>query len=175
MGRRTLYVSYDGVLEPLGESQVLGYIERLSNDFWITLLTFEKPADLADAGRVQAMRTRLTERRIAWRPLQYHKSPPVLSTAFDILAGIRVGRRAGRGCGLVHARGYVASLIAMTVARTVWAAFIFGSGRPSFSTCAASGRTRRSTAGTGAPARVCIASRSGSSGDSLSPLMRSCR
>ena len=43
---RICYISYDGVLEPLGESQVLGYVERLAAQFDISLITFEKAIDL---------------------------------------------------------------------------------------------------------------------------------
>ena len=37
-----LYISYDGILEPLGQSQVLSYLERLSKDRDIYLISFEK-------------------------------------------------------------------------------------------------------------------------------------
>lgn len=40
-----LYMSYDGMLEPLGQSQVLAYLERLSADRTIHLISFEKPQD----------------------------------------------------------------------------------------------------------------------------------
>src|SRR4051812_1556853 len=86
-GRRVLYISYDGVLEPLGESQVVAYIERLSSAFDISLLSFEKPADLADGARVAAMRERLRRQGVTWLPKRYHKRPPVLSTAYDIAVG----------------------------------------------------------------------------------------
>src|SRR5262245_53311044 len=100
-----LYISYDGVLEPLGESQVLGYLERLSG-YALWVLSFEKPQDLADAGRVAVMRRRLDERGIRWIPLRYTKRPPVASTAWDIARGVWRGRTAVRGgAALVHARG----------------------------------------------------------------------
>jgi glycosyltransferase involved in cell wall biosynthesis len=127
-GNHVLYISYDGMLEPLGESQVLGYVERLATTRPITLLSFEKSADLADHERVRSMRARLEGRGIDWIALRYHKAPAVASTAWDIVNGIRHGRRAardGRGVALVHARGYVASVIAMTVARLSGAAFVF--------------------------------------------------
>jgi glycosyltransferase involved in cell wall biosynthesis len=143
-GRRVLYISYDGVLEPLGESQVVAYLERLSDTADITLLSFEKPADLADAGRVRSMRERLERARIAWVPRQYHKRPPVLSTAFDIAAGYWTARSWARRTrhpapstphptpntqhptpGIVHARGYVPALIALFVKRAYGARFLF--------------------------------------------------
>jgi hypothetical protein len=40
-----LYVSYDGMLEPLGQSQVLGYLKRLAVGRAIHLVSFEKPSD----------------------------------------------------------------------------------------------------------------------------------
>jgi hypothetical protein len=52
MKAEVLYITYDGVLEPLGESQVVSYLERLASDVSLTLLSFEKPVDLADQSRV---------------------------------------------------------------------------------------------------------------------------
>src|SRR5687767_3015671 len=76
---RILYVSYDGALEPLGESQVVSYLERLSTDYAITLVSFEKSGDLVDGGRVDVLRRRLAATGIRWYPLRYHRWPPVLS------------------------------------------------------------------------------------------------
>ena len=134
-----LYVTYDGVLEPLGESQVVAYLEGLTPLADITLLSYEKPADLEDDGRVAAMRGRLERAGIAWIARRYHKWPPVLSTAFDILAGCRTARRwatgtRGRAEGtgqrarrpaIVHARGYVPALIALHMKRARGARFLF--------------------------------------------------
>jgi glycosyltransferase involved in cell wall biosynthesis len=123
-----LYISYDGMLEPLGESQVLAYLERLAATRSIALVSFEKPDDIADAPRMDAMRARLSSRGIRWMPLRYHKSPAVASTLWDIINGVRHGRRAFAGsqrAAIVHARGYVASLIALTLARLFGAAFVF--------------------------------------------------
>ena len=113
----TLYVSYDGLLEALGESQVVGYIERLSSSYDITVISFEKPADLADGTRAADMRARLTARGIHWVALRYTKWPPALSTAFDICRGIASAlawsfRTGGK---IVHARGYVPALIALAL------------------------------------------------------------
>ena len=40
-----LYISYDGMLEPLGQSQVIAYLERLTDLARIHIVSFEKPAD----------------------------------------------------------------------------------------------------------------------------------
>src|SRR3954453_19797515 len=38
-----LYISYDGMLEPLGQSQVVAYLEMLAPGRRIHLISFEKP------------------------------------------------------------------------------------------------------------------------------------
>jgi hypothetical protein len=40
-----LYISYDGMLEPLGQSQVLSYLRHLAVDREIHLISFEKADD----------------------------------------------------------------------------------------------------------------------------------
>jgi len=117
-----LYVTYDGALEALGESQVVAYLERLADRWDITLLSFEKAADLARHGDVTRMRERLAKSGIRWIALRYHKRPPLVSTAYDVLRGF------AHGCvwalsgprGFVHARSYVPALIAL------WLRTLFG-------------------------------------------------
>ncbi len=85
-----LYISYDGMLEPLGQSQVIAYLERLTDTAHFHILSFEKPADLADTQRRTALTERLTAAGIAWHPLTYHKTPTVPATLFDIAQGLVV-------------------------------------------------------------------------------------
>ena len=127
---RVLYVSYDGALEPLGQSQVVAYLERLSGAAQLTLLSFEKPADLADGGRVEAMRRRLDAAGIPWIVRRYRKRPPVVSTAIDVLAGCYAARQWARATrpgepAIVHSRGYVPALIALFLKRRTGARFLF--------------------------------------------------
>lgn len=107
---RVFYVSYDGIGEPLGRSQVLAYLSRLALSYDITLFSFEKPdADMTALG------IELREQRIAWRPLRYHKRPPVLSTLLDVIVGWRALVRAAAEARpeIVHVRSYVPALIAL--------------------------------------------------------------
>lgn len=127
MNPAVLYISYDGVLEPLGESQVVSYLERLAPDFDITLISFEKPADASDTARMGAMSARLAAKGVSWAPLRYHKRPPVLSTAFDAITAIARARRIARARNIriVHARGYVPALIALGCRSASGAKFLF--------------------------------------------------
>lgn len=122
-----LYISYDGVLEPLGESQVVTYLERLALTHAITLLSFEKPADLRERARMDGMRRRLTACGVGWIPQRYHKRPPVLSTLWDVCAGVRTARAACRrdAVSLIHARSYVPALMALGARGASGARFLF--------------------------------------------------
>jgi glycosyltransferase involved in cell wall biosynthesis len=122
-----LYISYDGMLEPLGQSQVLSYLERLSDAYLIHLISFEKAADFADAAKREAVRIRIAAAGIAWKPLRYHKAPSGPATAWDLLVGtlaalsIVIRHR----IALVHARSYVPALMALSVKRLTGAKFLF--------------------------------------------------
>ena len=124
---RVLYISYDGMLEPLGESQVAACLERLAGRHAITLVSYEKRADLADRGRLAAMRARLERGGIEWAPLRYHKRPTVPATAYDAARGLVRGMRTirRRGIDLVHARSYVPAMMALALKRLTGARFIF--------------------------------------------------
>ena len=82
-----LYISYDGMLEPLGQSQVLGYLERLAVGRAIHLVSFEKPADWADIAKRDQVVARIRAAGIHWHPRRYHKRPSALATAYDIVVG----------------------------------------------------------------------------------------
>jgi glycosyltransferase involved in cell wall biosynthesis len=122
-----LYISYDGLLEPLGESQVVSYLERLAADFDISVLSFEKPEDLDQRDRVAAMEQRLVEHGITWIMMRYHRHPPVLSTAWDVLRGVFRARRECRtkAVQVIHARSYVPSLMALGARGASRARFLF--------------------------------------------------
>ena len=122
-----LYITYDGVLEPLGQSQVVGYLERLAADWPIHLVSFEKRKDREDAARMDVMQERLSRAGISWTPLNYHKSPTAPATAYDIVVGTLVAMRIAlrHKVGIVHARSYVSAMIALAVKRFTGAKFLF--------------------------------------------------
>ena len=114
-----LYISYDGVLEPLGQSQVLAYLKRLAKYYDIHLVSFEKADDLNDKVAMQRMRALMELSGISWRPLRYHKSPSAFATAYDLAVGIIVVLWTVRQSRvkILHARSYVPALIALVVAK----------------------------------------------------------
>lgn len=122
-----LYISYDGMLEPLGQSQVLAYLEGLAKDFSIHLISFEKPSDWQDLGKRATLVDRIAGAGIDWHPMRYHKSPSVPATLFDVAAGIKRARSLCRrhDIRIIHARSYVAALIGLAVKRMTGVKLLF--------------------------------------------------
>ena len=128
MNRPTvLYISYDGLLEPLGRSQVLAYAKKLSTDFRMILLTFEKSQDLKDSNKVSRTRDEVTNWGVVWVPLTYHRWPRPLATGFDIAHGMAKALLLAvqHGADIVHSRSYVAALIGLGVKFVTRIPFIF--------------------------------------------------
>jgi glycosyltransferase involved in cell wall biosynthesis len=122
-----LYITYDGLLEPLGQSQVLAYMEKLAPEWPVHILSFEKSEHRDDEARMAAMRARLRAAGIGWTPLAYHKSPSLPATAYDMLIGMSVALWIvlRLKVKIVHARSYVPAVIALAVQRAAGVKFLF--------------------------------------------------
>ncbi len=112
--KKILFISYDGMTDPLGQSQVIPYMQGLSHlGFEIYLLSCEKrSAILSSQLLVEQM---LLGYNIHWIRLKYTKNPPVISTLLDIL---RLKRKAKRihlkyHIDLVHTRPGVPALVGL--------------------------------------------------------------
>lgn len=114
---RILYLSYDGLLEPLGSSQVVPVVRGLAGaGLALEVLSFEKPGDLAMSESVARTREVLDDAGVAWHPLPYHARPSLPATGYDIWQGTRQIRRflrRGEGKVVLHARSYVAALMGL--------------------------------------------------------------
>ncbi len=115
---KVLYISYDGVFDPVGQSQVIPYLRGLAKKgAEIYLISFEKS---------DKIHNKLDE-NIPWTPLVYHKYPTFPATLFDILNGFLRGRALIKKSGkrIVHGRGYIAGLIAYLIKKLYNVKFIF--------------------------------------------------
>lgn len=122
-----VYLSYDGMTEPLGQSQVIAYLEGLAKDYRIHLVSFEKQRERNDPKKMSYVRDRLAAAGIAWTPLPYHKAPSAPATAFDISVGALVGLWTAlrSGAAIVHARSYPPALMALPIKYLAGARFVF--------------------------------------------------
>lgn len=128
--RRVLFISYNGMLEPLGQTQVLPYLRELAKrGVKFSLLSFEKDKAFTREGQQTCleMKQQLREQGIEWHWLRYHQRPSLPATVFDVIAGVRfAGPLVRRNkIELVHARGYIPATIAMALKRKFGVKMIF--------------------------------------------------
>ncbi len=80
--KHVLFISYDGMTDPLGQSQVIPYLKGLTaSGYRFSIISCDKPE--------QFQRNRhFVEKAIAgfpikWISIPYHKNPPLLSSVYD--------------------------------------------------------------------------------------------
>jgi glycosyltransferase involved in cell wall biosynthesis len=80
--KKVLFISYDGMTDPLGQSQVIPYLAGLTKQgYEFVILSCDKPDKyIANKEYVQKL---IEPYPIQWVSIPYHKSPPVLSSAYD--------------------------------------------------------------------------------------------
>lgn len=124
--KRVLYISYDGMTDPLGQSQVIPYLQALSQKgFSFSILSFEKRE--VNKQRRIAIQALLDQAGIAWYPLTYSKRPPVLSTIYDLWRMKRKARQIVKreGAQLIHARSYLPAMVARWLKQELGIPFLF--------------------------------------------------
>ncbi|WP_333820014.1 glycosyltransferase [Ohtaekwangia sp.] len=125
-GRSILYLSYDGLTDPLGQSQILPYLAGLSKEgYTITIISFEKPEKyISSKAKISAC---CEQYNLDWQPLLYHKSPPVLSTLYDVYLLRKKASQLHKQkhFSIVHCRSYITALVGMWLKKKYSIKFIF--------------------------------------------------
>ncbi len=123
---KVLYITYDGLTDPLGRSQILPYLTGLADlGHRITLLSCEKPDRLARDG--DQLKRLCTQAGISWIPLRYHKHPPIFSSAIDAAAIQRAAQKLQRNIqfDVVHCRSYIAGRAGLVLKERFGTRFLF--------------------------------------------------
>ena len=119
-GREVLFISYNGMLDPLGQTQVLPYLRELAKrGVRFTLLSFERAGAFEPAGvaKCEALRSELQTQGIDWHWLRYHQRPSLPATIYDVIAGsLKAGSLVhSKKIEMVHARGHIPATIALAL------------------------------------------------------------
>jgi len=112
MKNKVLYLSYTGMMEALGASQVLNYLYGLADDFKFYLISLEKEIDFYDIEKKQKLKELLTQNGIQWYPILYRngaKGYPINFYNVHHLAKILIKREKIK---LLHCRSYMPAIIA---------------------------------------------------------------
>ena len=116
--KNILFISYDGMTDPLGQSQVIPYLSGLTKfGYSFTILSCDK-ADKYAANReyVEAL---LAPYPIKWVSLKYHKKPPVLSAVYDFFALKKAAKKLHQALhfDMMHTRPGPPTLVALYLKR----------------------------------------------------------
>lgn len=108
---KVLYITYDGLTDPLGQSQIIPYLKGLSNEYDITILSCEKSDKFQSNGTF--IKKLLDDNSLSWEFVLYTKKPPVLSTLKDLWKMSKAAQKLHRThhFKIVHCRTVISWLI----------------------------------------------------------------
>lgn len=112
--------------DPLGQSQVIPYLQGLSaSGHRVWLLSFEKP-ERYESGKME-ISALLKNAEITWLPQTYTSKPPVLSTLKDIRMMRKVAFETiiKEKIDVLHCRSYISALIGQSAKKKFGTRFIF--------------------------------------------------
>jgi glycosyltransferase involved in cell wall biosynthesis len=123
---KVLYISYDGMTDPLGQSQVIPYLQGLVKEgYEFILLSFEKKERLIK--NREHIEKILSGSGIAWVPLLFSKRPPFLSKLYDAWKMKRKVMELHRQhfFSFTHCRSYVAAAAGVSLKKRSGVPFLF--------------------------------------------------
>jgi glycosyltransferase involved in cell wall biosynthesis len=124
--KNVLYISYDGMTDPLGQSQVLPYLSGLAKyGYRFTILSFEKKERYARLK--EEIEKRCAEAGIEWVPLSFSRNPPKLAKLYDALRmrskALKLHRE--KKFDMVHCRSYPSADVGLLLKRKKGTKFFF--------------------------------------------------
>ncbi|HVF80946.1 MAG TPA: glycosyltransferase [Flavisolibacter sp.] len=126
MKHHVLYLTYDGLTDPLGQSQILPYLAGLSRQgFEFTILSFEKKGRLEKEGAL--VRTITEAANIQWIPLVFTAKPPILSKIYDRYRMWRTALTLHRkhNFQMTHCRSYVSAEVGLRLKKECGVKMLF--------------------------------------------------
>ena len=122
-----LYLTRNGLLEPLGQSQVMAYLRGLSEYYSITLISYEKLEDLSNNELMDQAYKNCSKHNIRWLPQKFQSHPKIIAPVLSILKMIWLVKKEvnKEGFHLIHARSYIPAFVALIVNSLTGIPFIF--------------------------------------------------
>jgi len=124
-----LYVSYNGAMEPLFQSQGIPYImDARKSGYDFSILTFESDKNVRiDDPLFLRMKDRLSGAGITWRHLRFHRKPAFIAKTYDLLRGIGVALMLSIRSrpDAIHTRGLFSALVALPASFIIRRPLIF--------------------------------------------------
>ena len=114
-------------MEPLGESQVLNYLKKISVTHNVHLISFEKNADIFDVQKFHRFKEICSDHEINWKPLKYTKLIRYVSTLKNIFSLFYQTFQVltANSIHIVHIRSYMPGVAALPLKRIFGFSLIF--------------------------------------------------
>lgn len=126
MGKKILFISIDGLTDPLGQSQILPYLCGLSSKgFEITIVSCEK--DINFIKNKGAVSTLLKNAGINWKYCFYNTKLPLVSQWLNYRTLKKLAEKEVRynSHEIVHCRSYLPAMIGLGIKKKYGSKFIF--------------------------------------------------
>jgi glycosyltransferase involved in cell wall biosynthesis len=112
--KKILYVSFDGMTDALGQSQVIPYMIGLTKlGYDVTILSLEKRNKLKEHG--EEIKDLLFQEKIKWEYHTFSTKPPLLAKFYDlyVMKQKAAGLFKKNKFNIVHCRSYTATMVGM--------------------------------------------------------------
>lgn len=123
---KILYLTYDGLADPLGQSQIIPYLRGISSkNKKIFVISFEKDT-LSDSDH-KILNHSLMTKRINWYPLRFTQKFGVMGKLWDLfkLFVYATKFQLKENFDVVHCRSYIAGYVGLTLKKCTKVKFIF--------------------------------------------------
>jgi len=123
---KILFITYDGLTDPLGPSQIIPYLIGLSKKgHEFTIISCEKRNNFIKDKKYTG--NLLEAHQIQWNPIKYIPSPPVISAFLNILKLMRTAKALHKHSkfDIIHCRSYIPALIGQSFKIKYQTKFVF--------------------------------------------------
>lgn len=124
--KKVLFLSYDGMTDPLGQSQVIPYMAGLAKQgYEVSIISFEKNDKLARLG--EFIKRKMKDAGLKWHPLKFHSSPPKLSKWWDVrlMNKKAASLHKAEQFDIIHCRSYIAAGVGLKLKRRTGVKMLF--------------------------------------------------
>jgi len=122
-----LFITYDGILDPLGESQILPYIKSIKNSRRkMSILSFEKKKNFKDQ-KIYFMKKDLLKLNIYWKYNKFSENFGKFGKIYDLIKMflISIDIVLSKNIKIIHCRSHIPSLVGLILKKIFKIKLIF--------------------------------------------------
>lgn len=125
--KNILYITRNGLLEPLGQSQVLSYLVPLSKTYQFHVISFEKQKNICNEAHYKEIQSLCKKNNIKWTSLFYLENRRLWSIINGFIQLIKLCIKSIRhdSVDFIHARSYFPAFVALLMHKIFKMPFVF--------------------------------------------------